>query len=67
MYKKSLGHEMEIASAEIIRPVFGGKTAVIFRNHKTGKQEIKVYNTERGARSEITKFLNRCCRIYCNH
>lgn len=52
-----------IASCEYFRR-HDGCVDVRFKCYSNGKEVVKTFKTMQAAKAQVTKYLNRCARIY---
>lgn len=54
----------KIAECEYIRLWKDGSVDVVFKCYANGYEEVRNFKTMAAAKSQVTRFLNRCGRIY---
>ena len=54
----------KIAECEYIRRWNDGSVDVLYKCYANGQEEVKNYKTMAAAKAQVTKYLNRCARIY---
>lgn len=54
----------KVAECEYIRRWNDGSVDVVFKCYGNGYEEVKNFKTMAAAKSQVTKFLNKCARIY---
>ena len=53
-----------IAECEYVRRWNDGSVDVVFKCYGNGYEEVKNFKTMAAAKSQVTRFLNKCARIY---
>lgn len=54
----------KVAECEYVRRWNDGSVDVVFKCYGNGYEEVKNFKTMAAAKSQVTKFLNKCARIY---
>ncbi len=52
------------AECQYIRRYQDGSVDVVFKCFMNGQEVCKNYKTEAAAKAQVTRFLDRCARIY---
>lgn len=61
--KYYLDHGM-IAECEYLRQWDDGRVDVRFKCYGNGYEEVKTYKSMAAAKGQVTRFLDRCARVY---